>query len=182
MTRRSTTLRLLVPLVAALLSGGCGASRDAQRAGTSAPSLSPSTLSRDSAIAIMRRLEQAPLAAGATSDRQRAFEWLASSEELSGIAIDGRYLKPLEDSDYPFAGELLMQFGFGMALYRLSPDGAASEYPAQVEAGLRSVITTYRNMVQADIKLGNRFLDDLDQIRRLGRLGEYIAKVDEQSR
>jgi hypothetical protein len=171
-------------LVVALLFVACGGSREASRASGqgSTMTLPPTTISRDSAVAIMKRLEAAPLAPGAVQDRQRAFEWIAANEELGGIAIDGRYLRPLEESDYPFAGEMLMQFAFGMAMYRMTPDGEASEHAEQVEAGLRSVITAYRNMVQADIKLGTKFLDDLDQIRRLGRLREYIAKVDEQSR
>jgi hypothetical protein len=167
--------------MATLLLQACGSSRQTTTSGGAPPQLERSTLTRDEAIALMRALESAPLAPGATDDRQRAFAWIASSDELE-IAIDGRYLKPLEDSEYPFAGELLMQFAFGMAMHRLSPEGAASEYAAQVEAGLRSVIAAYRNMVQADVKLGDKFLDDLDQIRRLGRLREYIAKVDEQNR
>jgi hypothetical protein len=186
-------IALVVSIVAtATAASGCSASRQASgtisdgdstaRALPQETTLPATSLSRDSAIAIMKRLEREPLAPGATADRQRAFEWLAANDELGGIAIDGRYLKPLEDSDYPFAGELLMQYGFGMALYRMTPEGAVSERAAQVEAGLRSVIATYRNMVQADIKLGTKFLDDLDQIRRLGRLREYIEKVDEQNR
>lgn len=173
--------RIVSILPIALLLASCSASRQTATSG-SAAALPVSTLSRDSAIAMMRRLESAPLAAGATVDRQRAFEWVASNDELRDIAIDGRYLKPLEESEYPFAGELLMQFAFGMAMHRLTPEGSESEHASQVEAGLRSVIAAYRNMVQLDVNLGDRFLDDLDQIRRLGRLREYIAKVDEQNR
>lgn len=178
------TRSILITLACAgiLTIASCSGARQSPRAEEAAATLTPSTMSRDSALALMRALEAAPLAPGATVDRQRAFEWLASTDELDGIAIDGRYLRPLEESEYPFAGELLMQFGFGIAMYRMSPEGEASEHAEQVEAGLRSVIATYRNMVREDVKLGDRFLDDLDQIRRLGRLREYIAKVDEQSR
>ncbi|MBC8144131.1 MAG: hypothetical protein H7X80_01030 [bacterium] len=169
--------------IAALLFASCAGSKQTPRADSNQKSsrtvVASGMISRDSAIAIMRRLETDPLAAGATMDRQYAFEWLASSDEMKGIAIDGRYLQPLEESDYPFAGELLMQFAFGMALHRLSAESAASDHASDVEAGLRSVIATYRNMVQLDVNLSDKFLDDLDEIRRLGRLRAYIEKVDE---
>ncbi|HVK39304.1 MAG TPA: hypothetical protein VNA88_12260 [Candidatus Kapabacteria bacterium] len=175
---------ILIALASAgiLTIASCGGARQSARTEEATPALTPSTMTRDSALALMRALEAAPLGRGASVDRQRAFEWLASTDDLDGIAIDGRYLRPLEESEYPFAGELLMQFGFGIAMHRMSPEGEASDHAEQVEAGLRSVIAAYRNMVREDVKLGDKFLDDLDQIRRLGKLREYIAKVDEQSR
>lgn len=168
-----------ITAILATLAMSCGGAKTTTRDATQVPT---SSLTRDEAIAIMRALEADPLADVAPQNRERVFAWVVSDPSLRGMAIDGRYLERLEESDYPFAGELLMQFAFGMAMYRLSPEGVEADHEASVEAGLRSVIAAYRNMAQADTKLGDRFLDDLDQIRRLGRLREYVRKVDEQNR
>jgi hypothetical protein len=173
---------ILSLLLAAALLCGCSSRREATRPEASAMTLAPSAIPRDTALAMMKRLESAPLAASAVEERRLAFEWLAANAELGQLGIEGQYLKPLVEGDYPFAGELLMQFAFGMAMHRFTPEGETGEPEAEIEAGLLSVITAYRNMKQLDIKLGDRFLDDLDQIRRLGRLRAYIAKVDEQNR
>jgi hypothetical protein len=39
------------------------------------------------------------------------------------------------------------------------------------------MITAYRNMLQADAKLRDHFLDELDQLRRLGKLRDYIERI-----
>lgn len=184
--RHTNEMTRTILIISALTLASCASSRNAPRGGdqTTASRMTTASgaINTDTAMAIMRRLEAAPLAAGATAERQRVFEWLASTDQLEGIAIDGRYLDKLESTEYPFAGELLMQFAFGIAMHRVSLDGVASEHIDEVEAGLRSAITAYRNIVQTDFKLADKFLEDLDQIRRLGRLRAYIEKVDEQNR
>jgi hypothetical protein len=136
------------------------------------------SLTTDEALELMRRVEREPLAAGAPQMRQRAFEWAMSSKELGDITVETRYLSELENSNYPFKGEMLMQYVFGMAVWKMTGDSLRTDYQTQVEAGLRSVLAAYKNMLVADAKLREPSLDSLDEIRRRGRLRDYIREID----
>jgi hypothetical protein len=134
-------------------------------------------LTVDQALAMMRRVEQEPLAAGATEIRRKAFEWVARSKQVGTIEVDTDYLHDLEEW-YPFKGEMLMQYVFGMVTWKLAGDSLREDRKTQIEAGLRSVLAAYKNILAADPKLHESFLDRLDGIRKLGKLREYIDRVD----
>ena len=171
------SMRALLPMAALLaLAIGCGSPSSARRADTVRDAGADST--RAIVLEMMRTLEREPLSAQAGSLRSRAFEWVATTSDLRDFDMDASILEPLENGVYPFNGELMMQFVFGMVLWRFSPEGAAEDRVAQVEAGLRSMIVAYRNILLADKKLTDPWLDRLDELRRLGRLRSFVEDLE----
>jgi hypothetical protein len=139
-------------------------------------------ISRDSVPELVRRLERDPLDRSAQVLRRRLFAWMTAAD-LGGCPIDAVYIaaleRDLESADYPYREELSMQYMFGAACAALAPEGLKDCHDG-VEAGLRSMIAAYRNMVQIDRSLRNGALDSLDQVRRLGRLGSYIQDREKE--
>jgi hypothetical protein len=181
--KRSTSapiLRLLLLLPALLpIVAGCGSASSARRADSDRQGGSIVEDSTRSAILeIMRRVEREPLAAEAPDLRTQAFTWVVSTPDLKGFDIDASYVEPLDKGVYPFKGEMMMQFVFGMVLWRYSPEAAAGGNVAKIEAGLRSMIAAYRNIVLMDRNLKDPWLERLDELRRLGRLRAYVEEIE----
>jgi hypothetical protein len=172
-------LCLLLALPAVLpIVVGCGSASSARRADQQqgGPIVEDST--RSAILEIMRRVEREPLAADAPDLRNQAFTWVVSTPDLKGFDIDASYVDPLDKGVYPFKGEMMMQFVFGMVLWRYSPEAAAGGKVAKIEAGLRSMIAAYRNIVLMDRNLKDPWLERLDELRRLGRLRAYVEEIE----
>jgi hypothetical protein len=151
---------------------GCTSSR------TTTSAAQGSSLTTEEALEIMRRVEREPLSAEAPGLRRTALDWVVNSKELGDLSIETSYLRELENSNWPFKGEMVIQFLFGSAIWRMTGDSLRSDPLAQAEAGLRSVLAAYKNMLAADAKLREPSLDDLDEVRRLGKLRAYIRDID----
>lgn len=157
------------------LAAGCASPSDARRTAATTPG---DDSTRTAMLEMMRTVEREPLAATAPAMRTRAFDWVASAPELRGFDMDAQYLDELDRGVYPFKGEMMMQYIFGMVLWRFSPEGTSSDRIAQAEAGLRSMIAAYRNILQSDRKLSDPWLDRLDELRRLGRLRAFVEEFE----
>lgn len=139
--------------------------------------LEGASLPREQALEYMRFVEEQPLAGEAQQRRRLAFEWLVAAKELKGVAFDASLIEPLNGSSYVFNGELMMQYFFGHAMWALSPQASGADPQSGAEAGLRSMIAAYRNIVQLDAKLREPWLEWLDRMRREGRLRTYVDSV-----
>ena len=154
---------------------GCTSSQTSSSASSGAKGAS---LTTEEALEIMRRVEREPLSAEAPELRRTALEWVVNSKELGDLSIETSYLRELENSTWPFKGEMVIQYLLGSATWKLTGDSLRNDRLAQAEAGLRSVLAAYKNMLAADAKLREPSLDDLDEIRRQGKLRLYIRDID----
>jgi hypothetical protein len=129
----------------------------------------------DSAVIAVRALEADPTAPAAPALRKRLFEWVLTSKSLRGFDASTRPIDDLERSEYPYKDELMMQFIFGGAAWRIAADSSA-DLTMQQEAGVRSLLAAYRNVIQFQPSLRDQFLDRLDELRRRGELRGYIQR------
>jgi hypothetical protein len=87
-------------------------------------------------------------------------------------------MKLIPEKKNKFKGELLMQFTFGMAVYKLeNPDKKTDENAAQL-AGLESMLRTYEVMVAENEKAKNAELDALLVKRNNGELKALVEAAD----
>ncbi len=182
---RALFLILLLLAASALLLVGCSSARtsaaDRNRpSGNSDSALFASEAFDDEeAVAAVRRLESDPLDTLSASLRRRLFAWLVASPRLQGFASATLPIDELQRSPFPHREELMMQYLFGSAALVVTARTAMPDLVDQQEAGLRSLIAAYRNIVRADPNTHDPFLDNLDGIRRRGELRNYIERRNE---
>lgn len=83
-------------------------------------------------------------------------------------------MKLIPEKKNKFKAELLMQFSFGMAIFKLeNPDKKDDENAANV-AGLESVLRTYEAMVAENEKAKSEELDELLAKRSNGDLKTLV--------
>jgi carboxypeptidase Q len=115
---------------------------------------------RASFISNTRLLERKPFDQNADVARQWGFKWVADTDEVS-VTLCAEIMKLIPEKKNKYKSELLMQFTFGMALFKLEhPDQKNDEMAAQL-AGLESVLRTYEVMLNATDKAKNAELDAL---------------------
>ncbi|HEX8738402.1 MAG TPA: hypothetical protein VF721_23930 [Pyrinomonadaceae bacterium] len=125
-------------------------------------------------ISNTRLLEKKPFDPNADAARKWGFKWVADTDQVS-VVLCSDTLKLLPDKKNKFKGELLMQFMFGIAAFKLeNPDKKDDEKAAQL-AGLESMLRAYEAMVSANEKAKNAELDAL--LVKRGN-GELKAMVD----
>lgn len=181
---------LLLAVSLLLLLNGCAASRRS----VSEDRVSTSTYAADSALfaaealdgpaalAAVHLLENRPLDTAAPALRRRLFAWLVSSAGLSQFTPATPPVDELQKSGFPYKDELMMQYLFGSAALVVGSMDEGPDLFSQQEAGLRSMIVAYRNMVQSQPSVRDPFLDDLDGMRRRGELRDYLKEVSERGR
>ncbi len=181
---------LLLAVSLLLLLNGCAASRATASEGRAATGsysadsalFAAEALDDASALAAVRLLENQPLDTAAPGLRRKLFAWLVSSPALSRFASATPPVDELQKSGFPYKEELMMQYLFGSAALVVGSSENPPDLPSQQEAGLRSMIVAYRNMVQSRPEARDSFLDDLDGMRRRGELRDYLKEVIERGR
>lgn len=180
----SSGLMLFLAVLPAMSMLGCASSGEARRANAQpapADTLSLDTavlLDDSSAVAAIRRLESDPLDSAAADLRQHLFIWLVASPNLTDFSSDTPPIDELQNSDFPYREQLLLQYLFGSAAWAVS--GVAGDLADQREAGLRSLIAAYRSIVQRQPAKRDAFIDMLDGLRRKGELRSYILQLGKQ--
>ena len=179
-------LWVLIPLLLSACSTG---SRTTQFSKDSAITDSPNvnqttaqpTITLLEADRLLTSLEQDPLSADAPARRMVLTAWVVASPEVGELVPDDKYVGDIFSSDHPYSSELFMQYMFGIALAQAKKSDS-SERSAHIEAGIRSMLAAYKSLVAADESLRDRFLDELDRFRQLGKLASYIESVNGQRR
>lgn len=107
-----------------------------------------------------RLLEKKPFDPNADAARKWGFKWVADTDEVS-VVLCSDTMKLIPDKKNKFKGELLIQFTFGMAVFKLeNPDKKDDENAAQL-AGLESMLRTYEVMIAEKSEAKNAELDAL---------------------
>jgi hypothetical protein len=120
-----------------------------------------------------RILEKKPFDPNANAARQWNFKWVSDTDQVS-VVVCGESFKLIPEKKNKFKGELLMQYMFGMAAYKLeNPDKKDDENAAQL-AGVESMLRTYEVMVAENDKAKNAELDALLVKQKNGELQKAI--------
>lgn len=122
-------------------------------------------------------LEKKPFDPNAPAARNWNFKYIADTDEVS-VVVCGGALKLIPEKKNKFKGELLMQYTFGMAVFKFeNPDKKNDENAAQL-AGLESMLRTYEVMIAENEKAKNAELDALIVKRDNGELKSIIEAAD----
>ena len=124
-------------------------------------------------------LEKKPLDSNAAAAREWGFKWLVDTDDVT-VTLCSETMKLIPEKKNKFKSELLMQFTFGTAVFKLeNPESKTDEIAATV-AGLESVLRTYEVMIAVNEKAKNAELDDLTVKRNNNELKAVVeaAKCD----
>jgi hypothetical protein len=132
---------------------------------------------RNAFINNTKLLEKKPFDPNAEVARKWGFKWVADTDEVS-VGLCSDTMKLIPEKKNKFKAELLMQFTFGMAVFKLqNPDQKDDETAAQV-AGLESVLRTYEKMLTENEKAKSPGLDELIAKRDNNELKTLVASGD----
>ena len=125
-------------------------------------------------VSITRTLETAPLRPEAKADRAWALAWLTNAPDVSVNAC----LTTLGDmeKDYPYGGEVLVQYVFEMGVLVLEHPEAASDANAQQLDGVEGALKVYRAILAAKPKARSPGLDALLDAQGQGQLPDVTRK------
>lgn len=128
-------------------------------------------------ISNTRLLEKKPFDANANAARLWGFKWVTDTDDVSVVLCSGT-MKLIPEKKNKFKSELLMQFTFGMAVFKLeNPDKKTDENAAQL-AGVESMLKTYEVMVAENEKAKNAELDALLVKRGNGELKALVEAAE----
>jgi hypothetical protein len=128
---------------------------------------------RESFLNNAKILEQRPFDSNASGAREWGFKWLIETDQVS-VVLCGETMELIPDKKNKFKSELMMQFTFGQAVYKLeNPDKKNDEIAAQL-AGAESMLRTYEKMLAENSKARNADLDSLVVKRNNGELKALI--------
>jgi hypothetical protein len=128
---------------------------------------------RSSFISNAKLLEKKPFDSNASAAREWGFRWLVETDDVS-VTLCSDTMKLIPEKKNKFKAELLMQFSFGMAVFKLeNPDKKNDENAANL-AGLESMLRTYEVMVAENEKAKNAELDSLLSKRNNGELNSLV--------
>jgi hypothetical protein len=124
-------------------------------------------------ISNARLLEKKPFDPNAATAREWGFKWLVETDQVT-VKLCSETMKLVPEKKNKFKSELLMQFTFGTAVFKLeNPDKKDDEIAATV-AGLESVLRTYEAMIAENEKAKNAELDALLVKRGSGELKAVV--------
>lgn len=137
---------------------------------------------RESFLVNAKLLEQQPFNKNAAAAREWGFKWLVETDQVS-VVLCSDAMKLIPEKKNKFKSELLMQFTFGQAVFKLeNPDQKNDEMAAQL-AGVESMLRTYEKMLIENEKARNADLDALIAKRNSGELKSIVdsKKCDSKS-
>lgn len=123
-------------------------------------------------VSITRSLEEAPLQPNARADRAWALRWLTEAPDVS-VNVCLSSLGGMEEG-YPYAGEIMLQYTFAMAVLVIQHPETANDPNAQQVAGVTGTLRAYRAILSSRPDARSPSLDSLMDIERRGGLPEFI--------
>ncbi len=128
---------------------------------------------RASFISNTKLLEQKPFDPNAAAAREWGFKWVVDTDEVT-VQLCSESMKLIPEKKNKFKSELLMQFTFGTAVFKLENPDKKKDETAATLAGLKSVLRTYEAMVAANEKAKNAELDAMLVKRGNGELKSLV--------
>ncbi|MGB7200971.1 MAG: hypothetical protein WBD16_01750 [Pyrinomonadaceae bacterium] len=128
---------------------------------------------RSSFMSNSKLLEKKPFEPNARAAREWGFRWLVETDDVT-VELCSDTMKLIPEKKNKFKAELLMQFSFGMAVFKLENPAKKNDENAANLAGLESVLRTYEAMVAENEKAKNAELDALLQKRGNGELKALV--------
>jgi hypothetical protein len=123
-------------------------------------------------VSVTRSLEEAPLEPNARADRAWALSWLTEAPDVS-VRVCLSSLGGM-DQDYQFAGEIMLQYMFSMAVLVIQHPGMTNDPNAQQVAGVAGALRAYRAILRSRPDARSSSLDSLMEIESRGGLPEFI--------
>jgi len=114
-------------------------------------------------------LEREPFHKDAPAARNWGFKWLVETDEVT-VTLCSETMKLIPEKKNKFKSELLMQFNFGLAIFKLENPDRKTDEGAATLAGLESMLRTYEVMLKENEKAKNAELDAMLVKRDNGEL------------
>jgi hypothetical protein len=134
-------------------------------AGTSSAQLSKE---KQDILVGIQLLEDNPLRLDAKDLRSVITKFATDSPDVH-VSLEHKYAK-IASLDYKYAKELAFYYLAGCVKFDLQNPELASDATADIVSGVDSVITAYSNIIIANPKVTNSFLDDLLNLKFKGQL------------
>jgi len=119
-----------------------------------------------------RELEQVPFGAEAYERRAELFRWWKEVPEIK-LRWCPTLLLDVDLDHESLQGTLLLQALLSAGAFQLEQRGSVRSREIWI-AGVAGALRTYRVAREELPELRNGFLDELEQLERAGRLGEYV--------
>ena len=165
--RRS--LSILLPVVF-LSFFACAQDQDAPTRGPSTPD------ERKRFVALVQKLEQSPLDKSLRPEVVWAQKWLNDIPDIN-VSICPAPLGNLVDENYKYAGQISVQFAFGMAVYLIQHPDKAADRTAQYLAGVQEALRTYRSILKAEPHSQSAAMDQLVAKEAEGTLTDFVGEA-----
>jgi hypothetical protein len=124
-------------------------------------------------VSITRALEEAPLQPNARADRAWALSWLTAAPDVS-VNVCLSSLGGM-DENYRYAGEIVLQYTFTMAVLVIQHPETTNDPNAQQVAGVAGALRAYRAILRSKPDATSPGLDSLMEIESRGGLPEFIG-------
>ena len=124
-----------------------------------------------------RLLEKKPFDPNAGAARQWGFKWVADTDEVS-VKLCSDSMKLIPEKKNKFKAELLMQFTFGMAVFKLENPDQKNDENAATLAGIESVLKTYNAMIAENEKAKSPGMDELITKQNNGELKALVTAAN----
>lgn len=165
--KRPSLTRLALPVV--LLAAVAAAPCLAQGAATS------SAEDKAQALALVRQLEEEPLASGAENARQWLTNFIVNAPDLF-ISTCPELLGPLNGQGKNGAPELVGQLYFGNAAWAIQNPEKATDREAVFVGGIESALRVYDSLLKQKSRWRWPLLDDLRSRSKKGTLADYVRE------
>ena len=162
--RRSLAILLPILFFSTLLSAQ---DQDAPKRGPSTPE------ERKRFVALVQKLEQNPLDTSLRPDVVWAERWLNDIPDIN-VSICPAPLGKLVAENYKYAGQISVQFAFGMAVYLIQHPDKAGDRPAQYLAGVQEALRTYKSILKGQSRASSMALDELVAKDAEGTLTDFV--------
>lgn len=142
-----------------------------------APARGPSTAEeRKRFVALVQKLEQSPLDKSVRPEVAWAEKWLNDIPDIN-VSICSAPLGNLVEENYKYAGQISVQFAFGMAVYLIQHPDKAADRNAQYLAGVQEALRTYRSILKAEPRAQSGALDQLVAKDAEGTLTDFVHEA-----
>ena len=160
-----TSLRIVVVLALALF--GCAQDQEE-------PKRAPSTAEeRKRFVAVVRKLEKAPLDTSLDSETRWALQWLQDVPDIN-VTICFDPLGRFTTEEYRYDSKVRGLFVLGMGAWLAEHPQKAADNSATYLAGVQSALKAYQSILRTKPEARSRTLDDLVSKQENGELANYV--------